>query len=372
MRPVCALARATPAARVMLLLSLIVMPGAAPALAQATGEPPEQTHDEGETGPGMVLRAFGAVQWGTTQVEDVPNTFTLGQFALFATSALTDRINVLAEVVMEASTDTRVVTDLERLQLTYRFDDSLQLSAGRYHTGIGFYNAAFHHGAFFETPLGRPRAFAFEDEGGVLPVHDVGLTARGVVPRTGFALHYVAEIGNGRRWDVDHESEDAHDSNSAKALNFGLSVRPPSWPGFEAGGSWYRDEIASGASGTGDDVLHHIGVAYVTYRTPETEIMAEWLRLTHRLPGADTYVNHTGYVQLARAVRGVKPYYRYDRQSINPQTPIIGHIESFTGHTLGVRVEAAQWVGVKVQYERATHGSLRGVDAFRTQLVFVF
>jgi hypothetical protein len=83
-------------------------------------------------------------------------------------------------------------------------------------------------------------------------------------------------------------------------------------------------------------------------------------------------VNHAGYVQLARAIRLVKPYYRYDRLATSPATPFIGAIDSFTGHTLGVRAEIGQWAGVKAQYEHANQGWQRGVDSFRTQLVFVF
>src|SRR4029079_168390 len=117
--------------------------------------------------------------------------------ALFMTSAINDRVSVLAEVVLEASAaNTQVTTDLERLQLTYRLNDHLNLSAGRYHTGIGFYNGAFHHGSYFETPIGRPRIFAFEDEGGVLPVHEVGVSVRGKVPRTGYALGFVPALRN--------------------------------------------------------------------------------------------------------------------------------------------------------------------------------
>jgi hypothetical protein len=366
--------------RAGLLLAVLVALGVAEtaALAQTSageGEPQAQTEEQASSFPIMVLRAFGAVNWGATQEHDSPNTFTLGQFAFFATSALTDRVSVLAEIVLEGGTDTRVVTDLERLQLTYRFNDHLQLTAGRYHTGIGFYNAAFHHGAFFETPVGRPRAFAFEDEGGVLPVHDVGLTVRGAVPHTDSSLHYLAEIGNGRNWLASHEGEETEESkkdqNGDKAVNFGLSFHPERWRGFEVGASYYRDSIVENEE-TEREVAHGIGATYVVYRTPATEIMVEWLRLTHRTPEGQSYVNNAGYVQLARAVRGVKPYYRYDRLQIDAATPFIGAIESFTGHTIGLRVDVGQWVGIKAQYEHANHASQRGVDAFRTQLVFVF
>jgi len=328
-------------------------------------EPEEQAEP---VSPTLLVRAFGSVQWTGTDRDDSPNSFTLGQFDLFVTSTLTDRLSVLAEVVFEASVDTRVVTDLERLQLTYRFDDHLQVTAGRYHTGIGFYNAAFHHGGFFETPIARPRAFAFEDEGGILPVHDVGVSVRGAVPKTGSRVHYLVEVGNGRTWLHDSPDE-SEDSNGAKAVNAGLAFHPPQLEGLEAGGSLYRDTIRIPGSGP---AAHWIGTVYATYRTPPLELMAEWLQLHHRLPGGPQFVTHAGYAQLARAWGRWKPYYRFDRIDVDPATPLIGPIGSYTGHTVGLRVDPSEWVGLKVQYERVNDARQRGIDVVRAAAVFVF
>src|SRR4051812_33700853 len=186
----------TPPRRTAPLLAVAVLAWLTPLTASAQ----TMDHDSAPgTHPEVVVHAFGSVDWASAGEPGEPNSFGLGQLALFMTSAINDRVSVLAEIVLEASAaNTQVTTDLERLQLTYRLNDHLNLSAGRYHTGIGFYNAAFHHGSYFETPIGRPRVFAFGDEGGVLPVHEVGLSARGIVPKTGSALHYVAEVGNGR------------------------------------------------------------------------------------------------------------------------------------------------------------------------------
>jgi hypothetical protein len=326
----------------------------------------------GSTSPDVLLRAFGAVEWGATQRDEEANSFALGQFALFATSNLTERISVLAEIVLEGGIDTRVVTDLERLQLTFRWNDYLQASAGRYHTGIGFYNTAFHHGAYFETPIGRPRVFEFEDEGGVLPVHDVGVTVRGQIPSAVTGLQYLVEVGNGRVWD-DAESapgadEPARDVNGAKAVNVGLSYRPERWRELEVGTSFYRDTVPF--AGTTSIPLR-IGTAYLAYRTPGVEVLAEWLMLSHRTTERSHH-DRAGYAQVSNAWGRVRPYYRYDRLAIDPDTPFIGAIGSSTVHTFGVRVDPSQWVGLKAQYERADLPTVRGVDAVRTQLVFVF
>jgi hypothetical protein len=337
----------------------------------ALAQPPDPPNADSPAEPALnlMVRAFGSVDWAATEKPDTPNSFALGQFDLFVTGAINDRVSVLAEIVLEASgADTSVVTDLERLQLTFHLDDVLQLSAGRYHTGIGFYNTAFHHGSYFETPIGRPRIFAFEDEGGVLPVHDVGLSARGTVPHTGSALHYLAEVGNGRAW-VEDESAEAHDQNGAKSTNVGVSFRPDRWRGLEVGASFYRDEIRDA---DGSDVALRIPAAYAVYRNAAAEVMAEWLRLSYRSGGAAPAQSNGGYVQASRAWGKTRPYYRFDRLAIDPLSPFIGGIESSRTHTIGVRIDPAMWIGLKAQYERSDEGALRGIDTLRTQLVFVF
>lgn len=319
--------------------------------------------------PEMIVHAFGSVDWGAREQPDTPNSFALGQFALFVTSAINERVSVLAEVVMEGSgTNTRVTVDLERLQLTYRFNDHLNISAGRYHTGIGYYNAAFHHASYFENPIGRPRVYAFEDEGGVLPVHELGVSARGTVPKTGAALHYVAEVGNGRRW-TNLDAADGRDQNQAKSTNIGLSLRPERWRGVELGASLYRDTIPAGSDRS---IAHHILATYGVYRTPTIELMAEWLQLSHQQAGSSRFDTHAGYLQASRAVGRVRPYYRYDRLDIAPETPLIGSFGSSASHALGIRFDPGEWVGLKAQYERLSDRRGAGLDGVHVQLVFVF
>jgi hypothetical protein len=348
-----------------MITALLMMAGARGVGAQ-TAEPHDQAMPPNR--PELVVHAFGSVDWSASQRKDTPNTFALGQVALFMTSAINDRVSVLAEIVLEASgVNTQVTTDLERLQLTYRLNDYLNVSAGRYHTGIGYYNAAFHHGSYFEIPIGRPRVFAFEDEGGVLPVHEVGVSVRGQVPKTGSALRYVAEVGNGRRW-VDLGGEEL-DQNQAKSTNVGLALRPEAWKGVEIGGSFYRDDIPVSVD---ESIGQRITAAYAVYRTPSTEIMAEWLQLTSLQHGGARFDNHAGYAQASRAFGKLRPYYRYDRQAISPGTPLIGSIGSSQAHLLGVRVDPAEWVGLKAQYERRHENQGAPFNAVHVQLVFVF
>ena len=86
----------------------------------------------------LVLSGPGLVIWPGRKT-DAPgdNTFILGQFTLYPTATLSDRLSVLSEIVFKGGSDNRIVVDLERALLRYSFADALALSAGRYHTAIG-------------------------------------------------------------------------------------------------------------------------------------------------------------------------------------------------------------------------------------------
>ena len=101
-----------------------------------------------------------------------PHTgFQSGEFDLFTTSRLSDHLSFLSEIVFGADATNEFSVDIERYQLTYRLNDYFSASAGRFHTAIGYYNTAFHHGNWFSTAEGRPIMYLFEDSGGLLPVH---------------------------------------------------------------------------------------------------------------------------------------------------------------------------------------------------------
>jgi hypothetical protein len=70
--------------------------------------------------------------------------------------------------------------EFERAQLGWSFDSNNTLWVGRYHTPIGYWNTAHHHGAHLQTSISRPRVHEFEDEGGILPVHFFGLLLSGM------------------------------------------------------------------------------------------------------------------------------------------------------------------------------------------------
>ncbi len=149
--------------------------------------------DMSEGGPRMKIRGFADFNLGVGSVANplifplpapVHTTFQSGEFDLFFSSRLSRCLSFLGEVVIGSDQTNEWGLDIERLQITLRASPFFEISGGRYHTSIGYYNTQFHHGTWFQNATGRPYMFLFEDSGGILPVHSVGITATGLVPGT--------------------------------------------------------------------------------------------------------------------------------------------------------------------------------------------
>ena len=201
--------------------------------------------------------------------------------------------------------------DLERLLLQYSANDRFHISAGRYHTAVGFYNTAYHHSTWLQTTVDRPFMFAFEDEGGVLPIHNVGLTSYGSLPSGGLGLNYIAEIGNGRtsRSPLDEAVQNVQDENNRKAFNLGLYARPSGARGLQAGFSVYRDILRPEGIGR---IGQTIWAGHVIYQKPKFEFMNEALVLRHSVEGGRLYQTPAFYSQISRAFGRLRPYFRYE------------------------------------------------------------
>ena len=165
--------------------------------AAAETPPAEEPHDqmmEIPGGPTLHFRGFfdldfdkGSVAQQLQYPLGVPAkaSFRAGESDLFVSSRLSEKLSFLSEVVFATDPGNKFAVDLERFQLTYRPSKYFEISGGRFHTAIGYYNTAFHHGNLFSMATGRPFMYYFEDAGGVLPVHQLGITTTGAVPGSG-------------------------------------------------------------------------------------------------------------------------------------------------------------------------------------------
>src|SRR6266852_5773520 len=145
--------------------------------------------------PSLQIRGFGDVDFSATDQKGSVSGFNLGQFVLHFASPLSEKVSYFGEVSFTAQ-PTGYDLSVERTIIRYDYNDYFKLSFGKYHTPIGYWNAAFHHGAWLQTTIARPEMIKFG--GTFIPVHFVGFLAEGNIPSGGAGLSYNFGVGNGR------------------------------------------------------------------------------------------------------------------------------------------------------------------------------
>ena len=309
--------------------------------------------------------------------------FSLGQLDLFVTSDISDRFRFLSEIVFEAGPDNiygraggeanSFGVDVERYLLQYSRNDYFNLSAGRYHTAIGYYNTAYHHSTWLQTTTDRPLMFQFEDRGGILPIHNVGVQAFGKLPSGTLGLHYIAEIGNGRASRSSFTQEPVQnvvDEKNHKALNFEVFARPSKVPGLQVGFSAYRDLLVPfGQPAVGETIF----AAHAIYSTPTFEWLNEVLEVRHNVSGTShVFQTPAFYSQISKAFGQYRPYFRYQYINASPQEPIFPDIALRAGPSAGIRYDATESVALKLQYNYESLRNQRAVQGLEAQVGFTF
>jgi hypothetical protein len=306
-----------------------------------------------------------------------PSSFTLGQVNLFVTSDLSERFKFLSEIVFESDEFNNFGVDVERVLLQYSHSDYLNIAVGRYHTAIGYYNTAYHHSTWLQTTTGRPFLFDFEDKGGPLPIHNVGVSISGRVPSGAMGLHYVAEVGNGRasRSYVPPLGQSATavqsfvDENTHKALNVALFARPDAIRGLQVGFSAYRDVLQpSAALRVGETIL----AAHAVYIGSNFEWLNEALVIRHTPQGERVFDTPGWYTQISHRFGPYRPYFRYQYMNAANGEPLYPDIGLRAGPSLGVRYDPTDFVALKLQYDYTAVRANPAISGLALQAGFTF
>jgi hypothetical protein len=365
---------------------------AAQALVDAPTEEMQGHTMEIPGGPTLKIRGFFDFNFGTGSIAnplifpvatngcDVcgnPQTpahsaFQAGEFDLFITSKLSDHLSFIAETVIGTDPTNYWGLDIERYQLTYQANKYFSFTGGRFHTAIGYYNTAYHHGNWFSTAEGRPIMYLFEDSGGVLPVHTVGASMTGLVPKTdNLGLHWIAEIGNGRSSSfIGQPVQNFYSDRNYKATNLALYIRPERLQGLQIGGSYYHDRLAPAGL---PRVNQNIGSAYAVYITPTWEFLNEAVLLDNHLFGSPaTYRSPMAYTQVSRKFGIYRPYFRYQYFHARADDPVNILQGLFYGPSIGIRMDYSGFAAFKLQYNRLQQGALPAANGLTAQTAFTF
>lgn len=329
------------------------------------------------------IRGFGDINFhGDSQKGDA-TAFSLGQLNLFVTSDISEKFKFIGEIVFEGGPDniygvTRgennvFGVDIERMILQYSKNEYFRLDVGRYHTAIGYYNTAYHHSTWFQTTTGRPFLFQFEDRGGILPIHTVGVSASGLIPSGHLGLHYVAEVGNGRasRSPITEEPvQNVVDDLNHKAFNLALFARPDAVRGLQVGFSAYRDLLAPvNSPAIGESIF----AAHAVFVRPNFEWLNEALVVRHAPAGTSHVFNTPGfYTQLSKQFGAYRPYFRYQYVNGSSTEPVFPDIGLRHGPSVGLRYDASESVALKLQYDYTALRGQPAINALALQVGFTF
>jgi hypothetical protein len=316
--------------------------------------------------------AFGDVSYQGTTEKNTADSFVQGQFDLYTTQKIDPKTKVFVEMVFEAGDDNAYGLDLERLNITRQLTPGFSLAWGRFHTPIGYWNTAYHHGALIQDTVLRPTFLDFEDgSGAIFPTHIIGIMADGKMSTGGGDLEYMLALGNGSSintqtpgaTEIDvHNVVDTQDKKMVVgAVNYNLSSMP-----LRVGVFALHDPFAeSGAAGStasgvgyGSDLVGMtVWGADVRYASHRFDMIAESYNITNKDKVGNAGSNDASayYVQFGYRVNDqFKTIYRFENVDYLTKDPYFMYLGTPEGsrHVVDLRYDLDDTNALKFEVAR--------------------
>jgi len=320
--------------------------------------------------PEFNVMGFGDISYISRDGSD-EDGFVIGQAVAHLTASLGDSFGVFGEFSLTGK-DSEYSAEVERLMVKYDFSDRFKLSAGRYHTPIGYWNSSFHHGAWLQTTISRPEMVKFGSK--LVPIHFVGVLLEGSLSPGNLGLSYKTGFGNGRHSNIARAG-DAGDINGDKAWMLQLNSRPKKMYGLDVGLGFYSDEVSLPTS---PDVEENTISAYAAWTKESPEVIFEYMHSEHELV-TDSSVSgevDAWYGQFAYRLSGThrqwKPYVRVEQTDVDPSDPLLGSEGlDYDAGILGVRWDFNPYAAIKAEYRNEEFDNGGRENNFRLQISFV-
>jgi hypothetical protein len=312
---------------------------------------------------GVPLHGFADVGYASSNqpvADGRKRGFTLGNVDFYLTPEFGGGVKSLLELNFEYGEDGALATDLERLQIGYTFSDAATLWAGRFHTPYGYWNTAFHHGAQIQSSVLRPKMIAFEDQGGILPAHTVGLWATGQTRLGAGKFEYDAYAGNGGRTvDGVLDFNPVKDNNSNIMLGGNVRYRfGDALDGLVLGAHGFSEKVA--ASGVAERTalasntqVNMLG-GYGFYDGNDWEVIGEYYGFRNKdlSAGSGKHNSWAGFLQVGKSFGGVLPFARVEKAVLDQADNYFLSQNSglsYQRQALGVRFELGPKAALKVE-----------------------
>ena len=275
---------------------------------------------------GVPLHGFADVGYARSSNDPAGRKggFALGNLDLYLTPEFGDRVKSIIELIFEYGPESSdLAVDLERLQFGYTFSDAATVWAGRFHTPYGHWHTAFHHGPQIQIAATRPRFLEFEDAGGVLPAHSVGLYVAGSVRAGEGKLQYDAYLANGNRIDGGILDLNAFQDDNANKL-VGANLRYAfggALDGLTLGAHGFTQQVAIGPRDSliGNTKVNMLG-AFAVLEKDNWEVMSEYYRFRNKdlTFSTGTHSSWAGFAQAGYTFgKTWTPYLRIEKAALN-------------------------------------------------------
>ena len=351
--------------------------------------PPAHGSPSGEVG------LFGNLTYRDTEDHDFRSNPFNTSLDLYTAGRLSNRWSGLLEFVLEHEKDYSEA-EIERINITYEHSTALRLGAGRFHTPLGYWNKAYHHGRQLFDTVERPFFLEFEDSGrgtGILPSHTVGLQASGVRDVASGSFRYSLLAGSAHRMDSSEWEEpggaEVHPSyrfEDSDQLTWTASGSFHSRNDHFQVGLSARDHhiVEDGSLGDGaitaegEELFNQeILAADMRYRQGRWEIFGEYfyIRSRDQFASEQRFDSRAYYAQLAYSLtpslRGVYRYARLDFDQDDPYYQLLDAREE-THHIFTLRYDLNLNHTLKLEYEAVDGQSKdhRSPDIYRFQWSF--
>jgi hypothetical protein len=289
---------------------------------------------------------------------DLSPAFAIGAQDIVLHGELGEHMSATTEFAIEFGEDNQPGVDLERLSVGWQ-SEQFYVDAGRTHSDLGYWNTAYHHGRWLQLPIARPTWVRFEDEGGLLPVHWVGLTGGAKFALGDGALHLALAVGNGRG-KVQDDIRNTFDYQASKALYGKLEyVGFGSLRELRIGFSGVYDRIAPQDAtvrpALPDQAIHEwIGGFHIAYPSLPVLLIVEAYLIDHRA-STQAWQTYGGFVLAGYAIGPFTPYAEINQiLSSGGADPFFNPMGGGSVEQLdligGVRLDVSSWSALKLEY----------------------
>lgn len=296
----------------------------------------------------------------------------LGQFDLFMSSRIAERVSFLGEVVLESDIDGRTSIDLERAYVRYAFSDRLRVAAGRTHSAVSDWYVKCHHGALLQATIQRPAPVRFEDEegGGYLPAHAVGMELSGAERLGSLTLDWVANLANGRG-DHSIDVETSGDRNLDKQIGGAFSLSSRGAREWRAGAALYHDRTPASPT-MSSETDQDIASLHLSFKNSWVEQTGEWFVIRDLDRVTRLEQNHRlWYGVVTLGTRAWRPYAAVEGVRIDRADPYFADRADLDRLTFGLRHDLSPFNVIRGEYRNSTESGNR-THEFIVQTAFTF